>query len=399
MATNYNPRTVTDGLVFALDAANIKGYDKYENLVTYSEDFSDAAWVKDFGGVGSVPVITNNAGTDPNGTTTADRVQFALNGGTTTTDRSDIRQTATTTAGTYTLSFFVKSFDGSSTYNMFIRDANGTVNPIQVTPNWTRISITASTYPSGNVSLGIGIRGGQTPTNSNTADILVWGAQLERGSTANDYYPTSGTTKTRGTTLTDLSLTKNTATLLNTPTFSNTNGGYLSFASASSQYATAPNLGDIPRWTVETFVRFTSDYSTKVAMVVGGQYDGLSKFNFTIGTNNAPVNYNIAVGFFDGIWHTTNGINYALNTWFRIVGTYDGTTIRQYTNGTEVNSLNYTGTPSSGGEIRINRRWDSAVSSGNLFDTDIATVRIYNRALTAAEVQQNFNAGRARFSI
>ena len=206
-------------------------------------------------------------------------------------------------------------------------------------------------------------------------------------------YPSSGATWT------DRSLSKNNATLSNTPTYSSTNGGYLSFASASSQYATATNPGSLTRWTAEAMVRFTSSYGAKVAMVVGGQFDGVSNLNFSIGTNNSPGNYNIAVGFFDGAWHNTTGVNYALNTWFHITGTYDGSTIRQYTNGVQVDSLSYTGTPASGGGIRINRRWDDVVSSGNLFDSNIAAVRVYNRALTSSEVSQNFNAIRGRFGI
>lgn len=202
-----------------------------------------------------------------------------------------------------------------------------------------------------------------------------------------------------GTTWTDLSLRKNTTTLSGTPSYSSTNGGYLSFASASSQYATATNPGSLTNWTVETMVRFTSSFNGKVAMVIGGQYDGVSNLNFTIGTNNAPTNYNIAVGFFNGAWRSTTGVNYALNTWVHITGTYDGSTVRQYTNGVQVDSLVYSGTPASGGEIRINRRWDDVVSSSNLFDSNIAVARIYNRALTVAEVSQNFNALRGRFGI
>lgn len=202
-----------------------------------------------------------------------------------------------------------------------------------------------------------------------------------------------------GTTWRDISTTRNNGTLVNTPTYSSTSGGYLGFASASSQYATATDLGSLTRWTVETIVRFTAAYNTKVAMVVGNQYNGASSLNFTIGTNNAPTNYNIAVGFFDGAWRSTTGVAYAQNTWIHIIGTYDGSVVRQFTNGTQVDSLNYVGTPSSGGEIRINRRWDDIVSSGNLFDTNIAMVRIYNRTLTASEISQNFNALRGRFGI
>lgn len=196
----------------------------------------------------------------------------------------------------------------------------------------------------------------------------------------------------------DLSGRSNNGTLLNTPVFSSSNGGYLSFASASSQYATATSLGSLSRWTVETFVRFTTLYNTKVSMVVGNQYDG-SNINFTIGTNNAPTNYNIAVGFFDGAWRSTTGVTYTQNTWVQITGTYDGTAVRQFTNGSQVDSLNYVGTPVAGGELRINRRWDDSVTSGNLFDTNIAMVRIYNRALSSTEILQNFQASRGRFGI
>jgi hypothetical protein len=44
---------------------------------------------------------------------------------------------------------------------------------------------------------GLGLRGGQTPINSNTVDILVWGAQLEVGAYATTYIPTTTTSVTR----------------------------------------------------------------------------------------------------------------------------------------------------------------------------------------------------------
>ena len=215
---------------------------------------------------------------------------------------------------------------------------------------------------------------------------------LDAGNTKS--YPGSGSTWT------DRSLSRNNATLVNTPTFNSSNGGHLSFSSASSQYATATNPGNLSTWTAEAMVRFTSSYSTKVAMVVGGQFDGVSNLNFTIGTNNAPINFNIAVGFFDGSWNSTTGVNYPLNTWVHITGTFSGTTLKQFTNGNVVETVSgLLASPLSGGQIRINRRWDDVVSSGNLFDSNIAVVRVYNRALSEAEVSQNFNAIRGRFGL
>ena len=194
----------------------------------------------------------------------------------------------------------------------------------------------------------------------------------------------------------DISKTLKTGTLVNNPSFSN---NYITFSSSTSQYGTVPSLGDLPLWTVEVFVKFNSSYNNKVSMVVGGQYNLSNKLNFSIGTNNSPSNYNISVGFYDGSWHNTTGINYSTNTWFHIVGTYDGATIKQYTNGNQVDSLNYVGTPSSGGEIRINRRWDDVVLSSNLFDTSIGLIRIYNRSLNSSEIIQNYNATKSRYGL
>lgn len=206
-----------------------------------------------------------------------------------------------------------------------------------------------------------------------------------------------------GTTWADLSFNQNNALIYNTKTYSTANGGYLEFNSQT--FCFIDNPGDIPQWTLETFVRFTTSRTNKVSMVVGGEYDGVSKLNFTIGTNNAGLvggaaQWNICVGFYDGSWHNTTGVDYALNTWFHIVGTYDGSVVRQFTNGTQVDSLNYVGTPASGGKIRINRRWDDVLNGFNTFDKpNIGFVRIYNRALTATEISNNYNASKGRFGL
>ena len=108
---------------------------------------------------------------------------------------------------------------------------------------------------------------------------------------------------------------------------------------------------------------------------------------------------NISAGFFDGAWHNTSGFQPAVNTWYQSVGTYDGSTLVQYVNGASQSSLSYTGTPSSGGLVRIASRWDDQASSIDFFPGDIAIVKIYNTALSGADVLQNFNANRLRFGI
>jgi len=49
--------------------------------------------------------------------------------------------------------------------------------------------------------------------------------------------------------------------------------------------------------------------------------------------------------------------------------------------------------------VRIARRWDGTAIKGNLIDGDVPLVRIYSRALNAAEVLQNYNATKSRYGL
>jgi len=209
-----------------------------------------------------------------------------------------------------------------------------------------------------------------------------------------------GSYPTTSSTWYDLSGNASNATLFSIPAFTGSNSGSLTFSTASLNYGTIPNIGSINNWTAECWVKFNSTTTGQVAMVIGNQFNGTNAINFTIGTNGAPTSYNIQAGFFDGGWRTTTGFAPTVGTWYQVVGTYDGTTIRQYVNGSASGgTVTYSGTPTSGGEIRLMRRWDSTVNVNDLFNGNLAIARVYNRALTAAEVLQNYNAQRGRFGI
>jgi fibronectin type 3 domain-containing protein len=73
-----------------------------------------------------------------------------------------------------------------------------------------------------------------------------------------------------------------------------------------------------------------------------------------------------------------------VNTWTHLATTYDGTTLRQYVNGVEVSSRAVSGT------IEVNAkplRIGGNTYAGQFFQGLIDEVRIYNRALTGAEIQ------------
>ena len=204
-------------------------------------------------------------------------------------------------------------------------------------------------------------------------------------------YTGSGTTWTAN--------TGSNATLVNTPTWIAPSPTYFSFVNASGEKATVPNIGSLNRWTVEAWFRVTGDISTTVTAVVCNQWNLGSSLNFSIGQNRAIASRNICVGFYDGAWRTTAGFAPTTNTWYHCVGTYDGTTVKQYVNAVLDTELSYTGTPTSGGEVRIASRWDDQVAPGDFFPGDVGLVRIWNSALTSTQITELYNENLARFSL
>ena len=78
----------------------------------------------------------------------------------------------------------------------------------------------------------------------------------------------------------------------------------------------------------------------------------------------------------------------AANTWTHLAGTYDGATMRLYVNGVQVASRAQTGAiATSTNPLQIGG--DSIY--GQYFAGQIDEIRVYNRALSAAEVQSDMN--------
>lgn len=69
---------------------------------------------------------------------------------------------------------------------------------------------------------------------------------------------------------------------------------------------------------------------------------------------------------------------------------------RTYVNGVQVINVTFTGTPNTGGGIIIGRGYYGAAWN---YIGKVAAVRYYNRALTPAEVLQNYTAQKSRFGL
>jgi hypothetical protein len=98
-------------------------------------------------------------------------------------------------------------------------------------------------------------------------------------------------------------------------------------------------------------------------------------------------NTNSAVNDGCGVFSNTH---VSLNTWYHVVGVYDGAFLI-YINGKLDNSVEHTGTIDTNDSDLI---LGGYYSTGNLIDGTLDDVRIYNRALSATEIKQLYNAGR-----
>ena len=207
-------------------------------------------------------------------------------------------------------------------------------------------------------------------------------------------YPTSGNTWY------DISGRNRNATLYNNPTYRNQNGGILSFNDTTFQYGETAVAEDINRWTAESWVRINKSLVGKPTSIITGQYNLATKLNFSLGTNESPSFYRISAGFFDGGWRIAPGFTPTLFKWYHFAGTYDGARVAFFVNGLLYSTLNYVGTPQSGGTFRICRRWDEVANNSiNFLNADVGSIRVYNIALTPTQILQNYSATASRFDI
>jgi hypothetical protein len=184
------------------------------NLVTYSEDFTDASWTK----ANTATLAVDAVG--PDGQTSAVTL---VDSGATGTAAVYIEQSVTVSNSTaYTFSVFAKAdqlswlhlalvnFTSPASGGAYFDLSNGSIGsttnastPLMesVGNGWYRCSLTFTTDPvdtTGRLRIyATDSDGNVTVDLDGTSSILTYGAQLEAGSTPSSYIPTAGATVTR----------------------------------------------------------------------------------------------------------------------------------------------------------------------------------------------------------
>ena len=233
--------------------------------------------------------------------------------------------------------------------------------------------------------------------NYNETNIVRSGLVLYLDAGIANSYPGSGTTWT------DLSGNSYNGTLTNGPTFNRANGGYIDF-DGSNDFIDLGNQSGLGftsgNFSIEAWFYIPSSWTG------GSQYPNLFSKGANAGwdTNGWSL---FAFRNWDGpyAWGygSRNGGNNAIvargsapsNTYLHAVITIEGSTVRLYENGTQINSGSQTSPPGSNSTNVLIGRDANALS----FPGRVAITRAYNKTLSASEVLQNFNTHRRRFGI
>ena len=189
-----------------------------------------------------------------------------------------------------------------------------------------------------------------------------------------------------GTTWSDLSTNSNNATLTG-PTFSSNNGGYFDFDGSNDHAITSSDMfNPNSNFTFSAWVNtdstitgtMVSDYSNMGALQIRFVNDG---------TVQIVDSYTVNVGTF-------TDFTYSTGTWYNVVVTRSSNTYSLYINGvyksnfTSTNSYSY-GPQSIGANYTGVERWNGKISQ----------IACYDTALSATQVEENFDALKNRYGL
>jgi hypothetical protein len=237
-------------------------------------------------------------------------------------------------------------------------------------------------------------------SNTVTDGLVLWLDAANRKS-----YPGSGNTWL------DLSGNNYFSTLTNGPTYDSSNSGVLNFGNDSTKrfFYTTGQLG-IPDNSVARPMSFGGWVNLNTQISSGEPFSSYypftkgvaeGSFSYYMTINAGPPIY-LQVGRYGSIVGRNDFVIYnvtlAVGTWYYLFTTYDGSVIKLYINSLLVGQVNstFTSTGVAAYSDTFGNGEGSNIGARNT-KYKIGNVSFYNRALSAQEVRQNYDALKSRY--
>jgi hypothetical protein len=226
-------------------------------------------------------------------------------------------------------------------------------------------------------------------------EVVESGLVLALDAANSKSYPGSGTAWT------DLSGNGNNGTLRNSPTYSADNLGKIVFDAVNDDVDCGNNSSinfETGDFTVSVWFRRFSNATTNLRLLskaASADTANAANAGFAIFGQNTSVQFIVNP---TAARVTATIATFAVNEWVNAVAVMErGANIRGYKNG--VLTTNSVAAPAGSVSGTTSLFLGSNLGTGLYWAGEISNVSLYNRALTAAEIQQNFNALRGRFGI
>ena len=247
--------------------------------------------------------------------------------------------------------------------------------------------------------LGFGVNA--NPVAAATPSIVSSGLILHYDAGNTDSYPGSGTTWS------NLISDDHDGTLTNGPTFSSDDGGSIVFDGSDDLVECADDLdpeadglfaASSHAWSASAWFNVSDsgslpDRGAIISRSVGVGSSAPMAVYYESRTSGGRTGSQVEIR----VRGTKTIINDTdiTGTWSNVAVTWDGTTAKTYFNGSFVTNA---GVGSAGEDLKTFRVGNTH-GSGKPFEGNISVVKVYEDALTAAEVLQNYNALKGRYGL
>lgn len=383
--------TYTHGIGAPVSQTAVMNWNKKENLIIRSESIVEnqvpGGWAQSSG-----DPLESSSEADPTGRNTASLINVeALSN----SDYFYNYQTPVTSGEEYTFSIWAKL--GTAENAVFVLNditswntvsgANYVATSANGYDEWKQLSITFTAPSTNKVNVHIGYHQETGVTQQDLGNFYIWGAAIHKGSTP-ILVPTFGSAQTSEVLLPQGLTTGRDITGVNLFENVRKQGALNLDGNSWAEVHDNESLDMTTTATMEAWVNCDNLIAAyQIIMVKSSDTYWTGNYGrYVLRANQNNVNW-----WFDDFTANTKYHTISLSGYNHLVVTKDGTTEKLYINGalvdTETGAATFTASPYSlviGAQTSYSENWDN----------QIAQPRIYNRALTAAEVLQNYNSGK-----